>query len=46
MRPACLDGPDVTCGWDDEAGACPCDDPDLPDPEPRPIQTIEVGDLL
>ncbi|MBP2583366.1 hypothetical protein J3A78_003844 [Streptomyces sp. PvR006] len=46
MRPACLDDPDVQCGWDDGAGACPCDAPDQPDPEPRPIETVPTRGLL
>lgn len=36
------------CLYDDEAGACPCDD-DIPpegEPEPRPVVDVPVGHYL
>lgn len=46
MRPACLDTPNITCRWDDKAGACPCQEPYEPEPA-RPVETVTpIGDLL
>lgn len=33
------------CLYDDEAGACPCDD-EQPEPEPRPIEDVPTGNYL
>ncbi|MET9051201.1 hypothetical protein ABZW50_08615 [Streptomyces bacillaris] len=35
------------CLWDDEAGACPCDDDQPEDePEPRPVVDVPVRHYL
>ncbi|MFF0055634.1 hypothetical protein ACFYRI_14715 [Streptomyces microflavus] len=33
------------CDYDDEAGACPCDD-EQPEPEGRPVVDVPVGHYL
>ncbi|GAA2985106.1 hypothetical protein [Streptomyces fulvorobeus] len=35
-----------SCHYDDDAGTCPCEDDETPDPQPRPIETVPVGSYL